>query len=356
MIQRQLKLRLNSTQERMLCDWLWHLTGVWNWAIRKIELDANDGIFYTPKEFHNLLAGHSEILGIPSHTLQGTLTTAHTAWQRCFKKLAKRPKFKGQRNRLNSIPVPDPLRAPEGNHIKVPGLGSVRFHKQSLPEGKIKSGRIVKRASGWYLCLFIDAEPNPIEATGSAWVGIDPGFKDLVTLSTGQKIPHPRELEQTATRLAQAQRGKNKKLAARLQERLANQRKDRNHKLSRALISDFEWIAFSNDNHRGMARMFGKSVSSSSHGQLQSMLAYKCRAGGRQYVEVLSRNSTRTCSACGALTGPTGYAGLSVRQWVCSACGASHDRDINAAINTLKAGAGIALERHREVSSGIPRL
>lgn len=356
MIQRQLKLRLNSTQERMLCDWLWHLTGVWNWAIRKIELDANDGIFYTPKEFHNLLAGHSEILGIPSHTLQGTLTTAHTAWQRCFKKLAKRPKFKGQRNRLNSIPFPDPLRAPEGNHIKVPGLGSVRFHKQSLPEGKIKSGRIVKPASGWYLCLFIDAEPNPIEATGSAWVGIDPGFKDLVTLSTGQKIPHPRELEQTATRLAQAQRGKNKKLAARLQERLANQRKDRNHKLSRALISDFEWIAFSNDNHRGMARMFGKSVSSSSHGQLQSMLAYKCRAGGRQYVEVLSRNSTRTCSACGALTGPTGYAGLSVRQWVCSACGASHDRDINAAINTLKAGAGIALERHREVSSGIPRL
>lgn len=356
MIQRQLKLRLNSTQEHMLGDWLWHLTGVWNWAIRKIELDANDGIFYTPKKFHNLLAGHSKPLGIPSHTLQGTLTTAHTAWQRCFKKLARRPKLKSQRNRLNSIPFPDPLQAPEGNHIKVPGLGSVRFHKQSLPEGKIKSGRIVKRASGWYLCLFIDAEPNTIEATGSAWVGIDPGFKDLVTLSTGQKIPHPRELEQTATRLAQAQRGKNKRLAARLQERLANQRKDRNHKLSRTLISDFELIAFSSDNHRGMARMFGKSVSSSSHGQLQSMLAYKCRTGGRQYIEVPSRNSTRTCSACGALTGPTGYAGLSVRQWVCSACGASHDRDINAAINTLKAGAGIALERHREVSPGIPRL
>lgn len=356
MIQRQLKLRLTRAQETTLGDWLWNLTGVWNWAIRKIELDAKDSIFYTKKEFHNLLAGPGKTLGIPSHTLQGTLTTAYIAWERCFKKLGKRPKLKGQRNRLNSIPFPDPIRPPQDNRIKVPGLGSVRFHKQSLPEGKIKSGRIVKRASGWYLCLFINAEPNPIEITGSEWVGIDPGFKDLLTLSTGPKISHPRELEQTAERLAQAQRGGNKHLAARLQERLANQRKDRNHKLSRDLVSQFEVIVFSKDNHRAIARTFGKSVASSSHGQLRTMLAYKCRAGGRQFIEANSRNSTRTCSACGVFTGPTGYAGLSVRQWVCPACGVDHDRDINAAINTLKAGAGIALERHREVSSGIPRL
>ena len=45
MIQRQLKLRLNARQEGQLTDWLYHLTGVSNWAIRKIELDAKDGIF-----------------------------------------------------------------------------------------------------------------------------------------------------------------------------------------------------------------------------------------------------------------------------------------------------------------------
>jgi len=277
MIQRQLKLRLTRAQETPLGEWLWTLTGVWNWAIRKIELDANDGIFYTKKEFHNLLAGHGKTLGIPSHTLQGTLTNASIAWERCFKKLGKRPKLKGQRNRLGSIPVPAPIRPPQGNRIQVPGLGSVRFHQQSLPEGTIKSGRIVKRASGWYFCLFIDAEPNPIEITGAEWVGIDPGFKDLLTLSTGPKIPHPRELEQTAERLAQAQRGGNKHLAACLQERLANQRKDRNHKRSRDLVSQFEVIVFSKDTHRAIARTFGKSVASSSHGQLRNMLAYKCR-------------------------------------------------------------------------------
>ena len=202
MIQRQLKLRLTATQECQFTDWLWHLTGVWNWTIRKLELDARDGLYYSPKGFHNLLANHGKTLGIPSHTLQGMLTMAHTAWQRCFKKLAKRPRLKGQRNKLTTIPFPDPLRPPMGTTIALPGVGRVRFHKQPLPEGRIKSGRVVKRASGWYLCLFIDAAPNAIPVTGNGMVGIDPGFRHLLTLSTGENIPHPCELEQTARRLA----------------------------------------------------------------------------------------------------------------------------------------------------------
>src|SRR5438094_9052048 len=98
MIQRQLKLRLNTVQEAQLNTWLLQLTGVWNWAIRKIEQDAKDGIFYTRQAFHNLLAGHGTKLGIPSHTLQGMLDTAYTAWQQCFKRLAKKPRLKGKRN------------------------------------------------------------------------------------------------------------------------------------------------------------------------------------------------------------------------------------------------------------------
>lgn len=86
------------------------------------------------------------------------------------------------------------------------------------------------------------------------------------------------------------------------------------------------------------------------------MLTYKSRTGGRQYLEVPSRFSTKTCSACGSLSGPSGYAGLSVRHWVCAVCGTAHDRDINAAVNTLNAGVGMTHESHREVVSGIPRL
>jgi transposase len=231
------------------------------------------------------------------------------------------------------------------------GLGIVRFYKQEIPEGKIKCGRLLRKASGWYLCLFIDAQPKEIVRTGCQEIGIDPGFKNLLSLSTGEKIAHPRELEASAKRLAQAQRGKDKKLVARLHERIANRRKDRNHKLSRRLVAENILIRFSKDNIKGIAKKFGKSVTSSSHAQLRSMLAYKSHIGGTQYDEPVSKNSTRTCSSCGCLSGPTGWAGLPVRSWVCTECGASHDRDINAAINTLNFGAGAALDRETQ-----PRL
>jgi transposase len=345
MIQAQIKVRVNATVERQLDDWLFMLTGVWNWAIRKIEQDANDGIYYTAKDFQNLLADHGKKIGIPSHTLQGILLQAHQAWHRCFRKISGKPKLKGRRNRLNSIPFPDPIRAPEGACIKLAGIGRLRFHQQEIPAGKIKCGRLVKRASGWYLCLFIDAERQAIERVSEGAIGIDPGFTHLIATSDGEKVEHPKELQHTAQRLAQAQRGVNRKLVARLHERIVNQRKDRNHKLSLRLVQENAVIAFSKDNHKGIARSFGKSVASSAHAQLRQMLAYKCRAGGSRYAEVASRHSTRLCSACGDHTGPTGYAGLSIRHWVCSACGTPHDRDVNAAINTLIAGAGTAHER-----------
>jgi len=346
MVQYQLKLKLNKKQETTLNEWLWNLTGVWNWAIRKIELDAQYGIYYSKFTFQNILANHSKKICIPSHVLGGILSQAHLAWSRCFKRKAKKPHFKGQRNKLNSIPFPDPIRSPKENHITLLGIGKIRFHKQKLPEGKIKCGRIIKRASGWYLCVFIDAERKSIERKAFGRIGIDPGFKNLLTLSTGEKIEHPRELEATEKRLGQAQRGHNKKLASRLSERRANRTKDRNHKLSHKLIGENIFIAFSADKHQNIARKFGKSVSSSSHYQLRQMLSYKSHSGGTEYVETDSRNSTKTCSNCGALTGPTGLSGLSVRQWVCVACGAEHDRDINAARNTLIVGAGMAHEVH----------
>lgn len=344
MIQTQLKLRLNPAQTPILTEWLWALTGVWNWAVRKIELDARDGVYHSPQDFQNLLANHSKKMGIPSHILQGILGAAHTAWTRCFKKTAKKPRLKGKHNRLASIPFPDPFRPASGNYISVPGLGKVRFHKQDIPEGRIKCGRIIRRASGWYLCLFIDAEPKRIERTGCGRIGIDPGFKNLLTTSEGETIDHPRELEAGARRLAQAQRGHNKALVARLSERMANRRKDRNHKLSRQLVAKNTLIAFSQDCIRGVAKRFGKSVSSSSHYQLRQMLAYKALKSGTQYVEVASRFSTMTCSACGSPSGPTGLSGLVVRQWCCTECGTLHDRDVNAARNTLFAALGASVE------------
>lgn len=344
MIQVQVKLRLSPRQERQLTRWLRHLAAIWNWAIKRIEYDAGNGIYHSTLDFRALLNGHGAKIGIPQDTIYGVLWTAHTAWQNCFKKIARKPRLKGRRNRLNSIAFAHGSRIVDGR-LFVPLLGRVRFHKQRVPEGHISQMRILKRASGWYACLFIKAEPLAVPRIAENSVGIDAGFNHLITLSTGEKITHPRELESVASRLAQAQRGGNGRLASRIQERIRNKRKDRNHKISRRLVSENILIAFSKDNIKSIAGRFGKSVSSSGHHQLRSMLSYKAsRTGDTIYVEPESKHSTMRCSTCGALTGPTGWNGLAVRHWVCG-CGAEHDRDTNAAVNTLVSGLELAHER-----------
>ena len=91
-------------------------------------------------------------------------------------------------------------------------------------------------------------------------------------------------------------------------------------------------------------KTFRKSVSEAALGNLTSMIDYKSRTGGREVIKVNSRNTTKTCSTCGSLTGPAGLSGLAVRHWRCSACGAYHDRDINSAMIVLNVGLGMSHE------------
>jgi len=165
-----------------------------------------------------------------------------------------------------------------------------------------------------------------------------------LTLSDGTKIENPRELRKGAGRLAQAQRSGKKKLVARIQERQANRRRDRNHKISRWIVENYKTIYYSDDNFKAMAKRFGKSISESALGNLIGMMNYKGRIGGREVRAINSFRTTMTCSTCGALTGPTGLGGLAVRYWICSACGALHDRDINSAKVVFNIGLGISHE------------
>jgi transposase len=80
-----------------------------------------------------------------------------------------------------------------------------------------------------------------------------------------------------------------------------------------------------------------KSVLDAGWGMLKTQLHYKGQQAGRSVI-ISERDSTRTCSSCKALTGPTGLDMLVVRIWVCSACGVTHDRDVNSARNHLSAG------------------
>lgn len=349
MVTRELKLNLTTRQKNILNVWLQQLTGVYNWAIRAIELNAKNKIYFSKFDFVNSLANSSKKLQVPSHTAQGILDQAYTTWQRCFKKVSRKPKLKSIRNKLNSIPFPDPI---PSNRIKerlirLPRLGWVRFYKQDLPKAVIKRARIIRRASGWYVQLTLDTDHKFQVKNADCKVGIDTGFHHLATLSDGAKYDNPRNYHKAQKRLAQAQRGKRKKLTARLHERVKNRRKDYNHKVSRKIVEDYSEIYITDDNLKGQAKVFGKSIGDAGISQLRNFILYKGDVHGRKVELVDSKYTTMTCSNCSARTGPTGLFELVVRSWECSACGAQHDRDINAAKVILNSGLGYSLDNTR---------
>jgi putative transposase len=83
-------------------------------------------------------------------------------------------------------------------------------------------------------------------------------------------------------------------------------------------------------------RHLARAISCTGWAEFRRMLAYKCGRHRRQ-LAVVDRwyPSSKTCSACGHLLAELD---LSVRTWMCPACGTRHDRDINAAKNILAAG------------------
>lgn len=86
-------------------------------------------------------------------------------------------------------------------------------------------------------------------------------------------------------------------------------------------------------------RRLSRSVHDQAMGQFLRVLAEKAARRGRLFAKVgRAYASTQICSACQAATGPKGQDQLGVRHWTCAECGASHDRDENAAANILAEG------------------
>lgn len=79
-----------------------------------------------------------------------------------------------------------------------------------------------------------------------------------------------------------------------------------------------------------------RSVHDAGWAQLLRLVEEKAEYYGRTFARVGRFEATsQVCSACGMKDGPNP---LSVRAWACRACGAVHDRDINAARNIPAAG------------------
>lgn len=123
--------------------------------------------------------------------------------------------------------------------------------------------------------------------------------------------------------------------------RIADARRDFLHKISTSLIRRFDVIAIEDLNVSGMVRnrRLARAISCTGWGEHRRMLEYKAQRYGRR-VAVIDRwcPSSRTCSGCGHLLASLS---LQTRHWTCPACGAQHDRDVNAATNILAAGLAV---------------
>lgn len=124
-----------------------------------------------------------------------------------------------------------------------------------------------------------------------------------------------------------------------IHEKVANQRKDYLHKISRHLVDMYDYICIEDVDMKAMAQClnFGKSVYDNGWGMFTSMLTYKCWEEGKHLQKIDKwYPSSQTCHVCGAVHDIT--KDLSVREWTCPDCHTHHNRDINAAINILNAG------------------
>ena len=128
---------------------------------------------------------------------------------------------------------------------------------------------------------------------------------------------------------------------ARLYARIRNKRHDFLHKLSREIVNNHDVIAFEDLRVSGLLKnhYLAKGVSDAAWYTFLAYCRYKAEWDGKVFIQCDRwYPSTRTCSCCGALTGPRGVRDLGVRAWSCPVCGSSHDRDVNAAVNVVLEG------------------
>ncbi len=306
-------------------------------------------------DLNKLTTGSSKELGIHSGSINAVCE--QYAKSRSQK---KRPylRYRGKKH-LGWVPLKgrDLRETPAGFHFN--GREFKVFKSRALPAGAtIKDGTNFSRDSrgNWFLNVCVDVPAAPARPIQSG-IGIDLGLKDFAALSNGERVAAPGLYRGAEDALALAQRANKKRRVKAIQAQTANRRSDFLHKLSTRIVREFDLIAVGDVSAAGLARTnMAKSVLDAGWASFRSQLAYKAVKHGASFEEVNESFTTQTCSDCGAQpdSRPRGIAGLGIRRWVCSECGSSHDRDVNAAKNILSklvSGSG-----HRTPVEGIPVL
>lgn len=270
--------------------------------------------------------------------------------------------------------------ARDRRHVQLPVIGVVRTcestrklaRKVEAGEARIRSATLSYQRGRWHVSFSVDlpdVEPAPRER--SRVVGVDLGISHLATLSTGEQVPNGRRLDGELRRLRRAQRAcarrrgpdrrtrtepsqrwrKAKARVDRIHTRVANLRRDDTHQFTSRLVRDHDVIVIEDLHVAGMLRnrRLARHIAGAAWAEIRRQLTYKtARAGARLVVADRWFASSKTCSGCGTAKAKLA---LSVREYVCLACGIVLDRDENAARNLAALAADIG-ELRREQPDG----
>jgi putative transposase len=311
---------------------------------------------------------------VSSVVLQQALADLNVAYRNFFASISGKrkgrkvapPRFRSRKDNRQAIRFTKNSRFKilDNGRLRLPKIGDlfVRWSR-SLP-ARPSSVTVIRDAAGRYFASFVvqtsaDETLPPVDSE----IGIDLGLTHFAVMSDGTKVAAPKFLRRAARKLKRLQQALSRKTkgsnrrkkavvkVARAHARVADTRRDWQHKLSTSIIRDNQAVYVEDLCVVGLGRTrLGKSVHDAGWAGFTSMLEYKAERYGRTFIRVdRFFPSTRMCSACRRINDKMA---LNVRAWDCP-CGSTHDRDVNAAKNIKAAGRADFNDRGAQVRPGL---
>jgi len=340
---------------------------LWNAATAQRRIWRRGTFASQNRELTELRAEHGWIREVPTDLQQALLRSLDVSWQRFFKSLSRRPRFKSRTKGDWATMRTDAASRFEVRRKKVrlPKLGWVRLRSHRRTEGRPISIAITRDVDQWFVSVTCElTEAVPFHAHAESRVGIDVGICNVVTDSDGVRHANPRHLDKALELLSRAQRqmarkrkGSNRRKrakmrAAKAHRRIRRQRADFLHNLSHSYTKSHGVIVVEALEVRSMSRSargtvarpgtnvsqktgLNRAILDAGWGELRRQLRYKAERAGGTVVEVPAAYTSQACSVCGHVSEDNR---VTRAAFLCVACGHADHADVNAAKNILALG------------------